>query len=593
VHRRLLLASGLLALAVALFSRSILRYPVAPLSAEAKAQFDVSETMNAAVLTALVYPKLIVEIDAVEGYEPSPDAIASLRRILEEHVEPGRSFEVVRDDTIPKSEWDALTDRNDLTSLVEQHVDHLPEIRGDTALVYILYVPRFGGRTLFGMATGWTIQGPHGPLAVDGIVMVQESFREQARLWIGPEKIEDATLIHEFGHVLGLTRNPAHEQTIAPFHCANPQCLMTHPRLRSILYNLPRGIVTGRLPRDYCSDCRADLDTAKRRWRERAAADPVAFRERELACREADVVMYRATLAFLAGRAEEARLALYGLIGADLDPRRRRRLATQLDRVGEAEFAEGIRKQLATEGGNDGAEETLAQKLASRGEYPAILDILTPSYVSFAISDPYRSYGALAVKRRADALWALGRRRESAELCEFAARTASKQGAAFWILAAERWRRLGWPERAHRCLRSLSPGYRKTAGVRLAFLDVRAAMMDKPVSRSELEQLASGPESPRDRQGYELVLARLERAREALESHDARVTRRPDAPKEDCRRAEIAAWGGDEAETFASLERCAASLSAEFWVDPCVSEAFDPLRTDPRFRTLFPHCPPQ
>ena len=593
MRRRLLLAFALLATGVALCSRTILRYPVAARSAEATARFDVSETMNVAVLTALVYPKLVVEIDAVEGYEPSPDAIAALRRILEKSVEPGRSFEVVRDETIPKSEWNALTDRDDLTPLVEHHVDHLPEIRGDTALVYILYVPRFGGRTLFGMATHWTIQGPQGPLAVSGIVMVQESFREQARLWIGPEKIEEATLIHEFGHVLGLTRNPEHEQTIAPFHCANPQCLMTHPRLRSILYNLPRGIVTGKLPRDYCADCRADLDTAKRRWRSEAEEDPEAFRERERACREADVVMYRAVLAFHAGRTEEARPALRGLLRADLDAPRRKRLAMHLDRVGDGELAEAVWRQLAARGGNDGAEETLAQRLASRGEYTAILDLLTPSYVSFATASPYRSYGAIAVKRRSDALWALGRKRESAELCEFAARAAPKQAASLWILAAERWRRLGWPERAHRCLRSLSPAYRKTAGVRLAFLDVRAAAGDPLDHRAELQRLASESESGSDTGGRELVLARVGRLREALELHDARVARGPNAPKEDCHRAEIAAWGGDDAETFASLERCAASLAAEFWVDPCVAEAFDPLRPDPRFRALFPHCPVQ
>lgn len=587
MRRAVVLVAGVAALLAIGGCRAMLRYPTAPPSRDALARFDIAGEMNPYVLTGLVYPKLVVEIDAVDGYEPEPRAIASLRRILEESVEPGRAFDVVRDDTIPRAEWDALEDKERSDPLAERYLDHVPDPRGDTEVIYVLYVPQVGGTGLFGSSSGWIVHRGDRELLVDGLVMCFDAFRAQSRLWIGPGKIDEATLVHEFGHVLGLTTRPEHEQLNNPAHCANPQCLMTHPRLRSIVYNAPRAIFTGNLPRNYCKDCREDIVAARRAWRESAAADPAAFRERFVRRREATLAMIAARRAKEAGHEDEARATLLALRDAELDDRARNRLAYQLEEIGESEAATAIRRELARAGARVDARENLAGAAAARGAYAEVLEWLPAGYVADAARDAMRSYGVRAVMYRANALWALGRRGEAAEVLEDAGRVGSWNSSGYWLRAAELRRRAGDPRAARRCLKAIPRDWRRTTGYDLAALEVDSAARGTSVPEGALREILLTAESRKDDYGRARVLARLGRGPEALGLYDAQERR--DA----CFRAELAATAGDVAETWNSLERCSTTLAPGSWADPCVAEAFDALRPDPRFRALFPHCPVQ
>src|SRR5262249_53576439 len=127
---------------------------------------------------------------------------------------------------------------------------------------------------------------------VSGLVVSRSAHRKYARLWISLDRLEEMTLIHEFGHLLGLVGNPTHEQSNPAHrhHCTSLRCSMAHPRLRVILRSFPAGIFNQFIT-DHCADCQADIRTAQAYWRDRVRAEPdyVAHRERERAMRAAAV----------------------------------------------------------------------------------------------------------------------------------------------------------------------------------------------------------------------------------------------------------------------------------------------------------------
>ncbi len=109
---------------------------------------------------------------------------------------------------------------------------------------------------------------------VSTLFLFPEKIRRQAQMWIAPWRVERAVLVHEVGHVLGLVSHPDHQEKGNPRHCTEPQCVMAHQRLRSQLYNALPALFAGKIPDAYGPKCRADIETAKRVWHERAAADP-------------------------------------------------------------------------------------------------------------------------------------------------------------------------------------------------------------------------------------------------------------------------------------------------------------------------------
>ena len=263
----------------------ILRYPVVE-APSADRGAALSTGMNAEILGAGFSQHLIVEIDWVEGCASAPLAVEYLERRLNQYLPEGKTSELLLDDEIPLDVWSAEEPvggkRED--AAVQQFLDHLPDNAEGVEVVYVLYRP--GSDSFFGYKHTWVVERAGEAVALDGITMFPEKFERTARLWVTPRRIDRNTLVHEFGHVLGLVCAHDHTQRDNPYHCANPRCIMTHPRLRSLVYWGLVGPLGARMPTDYCRECRADIREAQAIWGKSLKDDPdfvEAWREQRAA----------------------------------------------------------------------------------------------------------------------------------------------------------------------------------------------------------------------------------------------------------------------------------------------------------------------
>lgn len=147
------------------------------------------------------------------------------------------------------------------------HAPHAPVwLRPDTSYVFVKYVgERLPG---FGRAYSRTVDGR----TVYFILINQEAHRR----WRGllPERrLEQQTLVHEYGHLLGLPTSdhgyyPNYPDFEGGMHCVNPDCALARPKWRALLYNAFHVAFGREYLDDYCDECRAAIEAARRYWRE-------------------------------------------------------------------------------------------------------------------------------------------------------------------------------------------------------------------------------------------------------------------------------------------------------------------------------------
>ncbi len=412
-------AALVLSLGVLCGCHTMLRYkPVEPGRAPSPVA-EVAGTLNPYVLTGLASKRLVVEVDWIAGNEPSAYALDGLRARLAEYVSAGREVRVEKGEEIPADEWPAGLREDRMREVMDRHLTHDPG--GTDQVVYILYVSRFHGH--FGFSSEWPVTRAGRTTLVGGCVVCMEAARKQAFLWISARKIERATLVHEFGHVLGLVRNPRHEQAGDPVHCTHTECLMGHPRPRTIVANFFRGFFTGRLPGDYCRACRDDIRRAHAYWAAQAAADP----------RYGERLVARQRARDLTWMADEA--ARGDADGTAPDPARAEAL---------------YREALALDAWADGARFQLARALVSRGRIdeavalardgapPAAVSAAGPDAVSAAesASEPWdaRSRVDFAMD-----LCAVGRYADAASMLDAIRRRRLPPHQQIWAAFARGW----------------------------------------------------------------------------------------------------------------------------------------------------------
>ncbi|MCP3979586.1 MAG: hypothetical protein GY716_09690 [bacterium] len=212
--------------------------------------------------------RLVVEVDWVEGCKPGPKTIAGLDRILDKYLADGLDYSIELDDEIPADRWD---DREPVLPLIRDLIlefaaDGFPRSPPGHERRYAIFVPAADG--LNGFAFNW--RGREGADVVKelkGLVVAREPHRRYARrTWLGVDKFERTTLIHEFGHVLGLVTNDRHEMNVVESrHCTRLGCIVTRPTTRVILRNSIPGLF-GVLPDDFCKLCRRDIERARAYW---------------------------------------------------------------------------------------------------------------------------------------------------------------------------------------------------------------------------------------------------------------------------------------------------------------------------------------
>jgi hypothetical protein len=108
------------------------------------------------------------------------------------------------------------------------------------------------------------------------LIHVIEINQERHRQWkwFLPERhLEAQTLVHEYGHALGLPPfDHGYYRDYPDFsdgaHCVNPDCALSKPRPRALLYGFWHVVLAHHYLEDYCAQCRAAIAAAKRWWRD-------------------------------------------------------------------------------------------------------------------------------------------------------------------------------------------------------------------------------------------------------------------------------------------------------------------------------------
>jgi hypothetical protein len=211
--------------------------------------------------------RILFVVDLAAGHPPVADALSDVARLAARYGERPASWEPAFSPAAPRTHWEGL------------HMSLEGPLRADTSYVFVRYVgehikhfgwswaQRVGGRTLY------------------FIVVNQERHRQWSGL-IPERRLEEQTLVHEYGHLLGLP--PCDHGYFARYpdfaegaHCVNPSCALSKPRPRAVLYGLYNTIFRRRYLEDYCDECRRAIALAKRAWRgavadARTAAEGIA-----------------------------------------------------------------------------------------------------------------------------------------------------------------------------------------------------------------------------------------------------------------------------------------------------------------------------
>jgi hypothetical protein len=190
------------------------------------------------------HDRLLVEIDAVAGMEPSAAELAQLRTFLEQHTHKPGGIEIKIDNLIPAQVARGKTPN----ALALEFLNGPADER--TAFIYVLcYRSRLAG--WFRKADNpYFTYFPY-PCAV----FIDRSYGAITD-WFFRKDVRGALLRHEIGHALGAGRDTAHTKN---HHCANADCLMA-PALNMSISRL----LTFRRPwtnLELCADCRRDLAT--------------------------------------------------------------------------------------------------------------------------------------------------------------------------------------------------------------------------------------------------------------------------------------------------------------------------------------------
>ncbi len=183
------------------------------------------------------YREILIEIDAVEGFEPDDEAIDALVDFLKEHCR--KPVTVTKKKPIPRT----------ATNYPSAHVLGTQNIQGPTsddsrgtpAYIYMLFHHGAGGSKAMAYALG-------GYCAITVDMSGLKPWERWSLGW---------TLKHEAGHLLGLCKNKDHGDGV---HCRNKNCIM-QPRQVARLSKLLSG--KNPISHDLCDECKSDLRQIK------------------------------------------------------------------------------------------------------------------------------------------------------------------------------------------------------------------------------------------------------------------------------------------------------------------------------------------
>ena len=255
------------------------RYPAVAPGHDPYAVEKLAEQIDPWLLGEGFSERTVIEIDWVEGCRPGPQTVGGLDATLRKYGPPHHPIEVVQDQEIPLLEWNQLSSERDrVDRLVQEYAGVERASTPGTEWRYVLFAPDAEG--YFGHVFTSLLERGGVTTQVSGLIVSRSAHRPYAKLWISLDRLERMTLIHEFGHLLGLVGNPRHERKDPAHrnHCTSLTCAMAHPTPRVIARNAFAGVFN-QLITDYCADCQADIRRAQAYWHDRET-EGSAYRER-------------------------------------------------------------------------------------------------------------------------------------------------------------------------------------------------------------------------------------------------------------------------------------------------------------------------
>ncbi len=187
------------------------------------------------------YDRLHVEIDAVQGAEPTAAAMTHLEALLQTYCDKPSGITIRRDEVIPEAESKGLPE----TRLAALHMSGPPADKQAEGAAY-LYVLFYDSRHEQGPVDNPHV-APHYPCAIYVDMaywgMLSQLWGVQASEAMLRDGYLAKALHHELGHCLGLVTNTTRADDL---HCPRPDCVMA-------------AVSRGPPPKQFCADCEADL----------------------------------------------------------------------------------------------------------------------------------------------------------------------------------------------------------------------------------------------------------------------------------------------------------------------------------------------
>lgn len=166
------------------------------------------------------FTSLTIEIDYVEGFQPSQSALNNLQGFLEQRLNKPGGISITLDDAIPSPEDNSFTSE-EIYSLEQEHRDIFSE--GKTIAAYFIILDgAYERANVLGVAYLNT-----------SMALFEEVIRDNSGGFGQPSTstVEASVLMHEFGHILGLVNIGTdavqdHEDSEHEAHCNVESCLM-------------------------------------------------------------------------------------------------------------------------------------------------------------------------------------------------------------------------------------------------------------------------------------------------------------------------------------------------------------------------------
>ncbi|HEX4822950.1 MAG TPA: hypothetical protein VFV19_01420 [Candidatus Polarisedimenticolaceae bacterium] len=293
--RRISIAAATTLVVLAVGFRLLPRYPSLEDSSAPYPVEKLAEQLDPWLLGDGFSRVTVVEIAWVEGCKPGPETIGGLEAILHEYSPNRHPCEVIVDQEIPLARWNELKGSGDaMRRIADTYARAERALVAGTEWRYVLFVPELGAGYFGYSSTVWTLHDGKA-IPVSFVSVSRDAHARYAHLWLSFDRMEEMTLVHEFGHVLGLVQNPQHERGGQhQGHCTSLDCPMAHPTPRVIARNFFPGLLD-HFMHDYCDACKADIRRAQQFWRDRETEGPT-YRLRRDAERESQRVRMEAWL---------------------------------------------------------------------------------------------------------------------------------------------------------------------------------------------------------------------------------------------------------------------------------------------------------